>query len=144
MERCQSFKLLVVGVVMAVLPAFLTGCETTVEHYRNEGVRLYRAQQYDESRAALDQALQADKSDAMSNTYAGLIELRSDQLSQAEYHFRVAMDMDPSCEEAKAGFASALIRQGKAGQALDALERAAKLADGVPDPRGEKSNLKVP
>ena len=144
MEWCQSLKIVFAGVVVAALSGLLTGCETTVERYRNDGVRLYKAQQYDQSQAALTQALQANQSDAVSNAYLGLIELRSDQLAQAEYHFRVALDMDPSSEEAKSGLASAMIKQGKAAQALDALERAAKMAEGVQDPRGDKSNIKVP
>jgi tetratricopeptide (TPR) repeat protein len=144
MEWCQSLKIVFAGVVAVGLSGLLTGCETTVERYRNEGVRLYKAQQYDESAAALKQALAANQSDAVSNAYTGLIELRADQLAQAEYHFRLALDIDPSSEEAKSGLASALIKQGKAGQALDALERAAKMAEGVQDPRGDKSNIKVP
>jgi tetratricopeptide (TPR) repeat protein len=144
MEWCQSLKTTVMGVLAAVLLGLLTGCETTVERYRNEGVRLYQARQYDQSQAALKQALQADQSDPVSNAYAGLIDLRSDQLAQAEYHFRLTLDRDPSSEEAKSGLASTLIKQGKPGQGLDALERAAKLADDVPDPRHDRSNIKVP
>ncbi len=144
MEWCQSLKMSVLAVAALALLSSLTGCETSLEHYRNEGVRLYKAQQYDESRAALEQALQKDQSDPVSNAYAGLIELRSDQLAQAEYHFKVTLDRDPSSEEAKSGLASTLIKEGKAGQALDVLERAAKLAEAVPDPRGDKSNIKVP
>jgi tetratricopeptide (TPR) repeat protein len=144
MEWCQSLKTTVTGVLAAALLSLLTGCETTVEHYRNEGVRLYQAQQYDQSRTALNQALQADKADSVSNTYAGLIALRTGQLAVAENHFRIAMDMDPSNVEAKDGLANTLIKAGKADQALDALERAAKMADDVADPRRDKSNIKVP
>jgi Tfp pilus assembly protein PilF len=134
----------VMAIAAVALLGSLTGCETSVEHYRNEGVRLYQAQKFDDSRAALEQALQKDQSDPVSNAYAGLIELRSDQLAQAEYHFKVTLDRDPSSEEAKSGLASTLIKEGKAGQALDVLERAADMAAAVPDPRNEKSNIKVP
>jgi tetratricopeptide (TPR) repeat protein len=144
MEWCKFLKTSVLAIAVVALLSSLTGCETTVERYRNEGVRLYNAQQYDQSRAALDQALQRDQSDPVSNAYAGLIELRNDQLKQAQYHFEMTLIRDPSSEEAKAGLASALIKAGKAGQGIDALERAAKLAEETPDPRGDKSNIKVP
>jgi tetratricopeptide (TPR) repeat protein len=144
MEWCKTIKMSVMAIAAVALLGSLTGCETSLEHYRNEGVRLYQAQQYDESRAALEQALQKDQSDPVSNAYAGLIELRSDQLKQAEFHFTMTLGRDPSSEEAKSGLAATLIKEGKAGQALDVLERAAKMAETVPDPRGEKSNIKVP
>jgi tetratricopeptide (TPR) repeat protein len=143
MEWCKSLKTFVWGVSALALLG-LTGCETTVERYRNDGVRLYQAEQYDQSQAALKQALQADKSDPVSNTYAGLIALRADQLAQAEYYFKAAMDMDPSNEDAKTGYAKTLIKAGKADKALDALERAAKMADDVADPRHDRSNIKFP
>jgi tetratricopeptide (TPR) repeat protein len=144
MEWCKTLKTTVLAMVAVTLLGLLTGCETSLERFRDEGVRLYKAQQYDESKAAFTQALQQDQSDPVSNAYSGLIDLRSDQLEQAEYHFRMTLDRDPSSEEAKSGLASTLIKEGKAGQGLDALERAAKMAEGVPDPRSEKSNIKVP
>ena len=144
MEWCKLLKTTVVGVALAALLGLLTGCQTNLEKFRKEGVRLYNAQQYDESLATLNKALHEDQFDAVSNAYAGLIDLRSERLQQAEYHFQVALDADPSSEEAKEGLTTTLIKQGKPDLALDALERSAKVAEGVEDPRGAKSNIKVP
>jgi len=144
MEWCKLLKTTVAGVALAALLGLLTGCQTNLEKFRKEGVRLYNAQQYDESLATLNQALHEDQFDAVSNAYAGLIDLRSERLQQAEYHFQVALDADPSSEEAKDGLTTTLIKQGKPDLALDALERSAKVAEGVEDPRGLKSNPKVP
>jgi tetratricopeptide (TPR) repeat protein len=144
MEWCKLLKTTVAGAALAALLGLLTGCETNLEKFRKEGVRLYNAQQYDDSLATLNKALHEDQFDAVSNAYAGLIDLRSDRLQQAEYHFHVALDADPSSEEAKDGLTATLVKQGKPDLALDALERSAKVAEGVEDPRGLKSNIKVP
>ncbi len=129
--------------VVAVLGSF-TACTSNLEKFRKQGIAQYKAEKYDESLATLNKALHEDQFDADSNAYAGLIHYRSDNLQQAEYHFRVALNADPSSEEAKAGLTATLIKQGKPDEALDALERAAKLAEKVDDPRWKKSNIKVP
>jgi len=144
MEWCKLLKTTVAGAALAAMLGLLTGCETNLEKFRKEGVRLYNAQQYDDSLATLNKALQENNSDPVSNAYVGLIDLRSDHLQQAEYHFQLALDMDPSSEEAKAGLTATLVQQGKPDLALDALERAAKVSEGVEDPRGLKTNIKVP
>ena len=136
----KSFFALAIVSMLMVLP----GCETNLERYRKEGVRLYNQQQYDQSLAALQKALHEDQFDSVSNAYAGLIEYRADNLEQAEYHARLALNADPSSEEAKAALTAALIKKGKPDEALDALERAAKLAEKVDDPRWEKTNVKKP
>jgi tetratricopeptide (TPR) repeat protein len=144
MEWYQSLKSTFTVLALAAILALLTGCETNLEKFRKEGVRLYNAQQFDESLATLNKALHEDQFDAVSNAYTGLIDLRSDHLQQAQYHFQLALDADPSSEEAKSGLTVTLVKQGKPDQALDALERAAKVAEGVEDPRNLKSNIKVP
>jgi tetratricopeptide (TPR) repeat protein len=144
MEWCKILKSMVAGLAAVALLGSLTGCATKLEQFRKEGVRLYNEQEYDQSLAKLNDALREDQFDAVSNAYAGLIEYRADHLVQAEYHLRLALQADPSSEEAKAGLTATLIKQGKPDEALDALERAAKLAEGVEDPRRLKANIKVP
>src|SRR4051794_31177153 len=70
----------------------LTGCETRLEKYRNEGVKLYNQKQYDESMVNLDKALHEDQFDATSNAYAGLIHYLEGEYQQAEYHSRLALN----------------------------------------------------
>ena len=144
MEWCKILKSTIAGLALVALLGLFTGCTTNLEKFRKEGVRLYNAQQYDQSLATLKQALHEDQFDAVSNAYAGLIEFRADHLQQAEYHFRLALDADPSSEEARSGLTATLVKQGKPDEALDALERSAKLAEQVDDPRWLKSNYKVP
>jgi len=127
-----------------LLLACLTGCETNLQKYRKEGVRLYNDKQYGQSLATIHKALDQDQFDAVANTYAGLNYYQTENYVQAAYHFNVALNADPSMEEAKAGLTATLIRQGKPDEALDALERAAKLSEKVQDPRWLKSNMKVP
>jgi tetratricopeptide (TPR) repeat protein len=117
----------------------LGGCTSAVETYRKQGVKLYQSEQYEQSMTAFDKALAANQFDAVSNAYAGLLHYRLGEYEQAEYHCRVALDRDPSSEEAKNGLTATLIKLGKPDEALDALERAAKMAEGVDDPREEKS-----
>lgn len=141
MERSSLIKLpLAAGIALALL----AGCASKLETYRKEGVALYKQDHFDQSQAVLEKALREDQFDAVSNAYAGLIHYRAGQLQQAEYHFRVALDADPSSEEAKAGLTVTLIKQGKPDQALDALERAAELAKQVKDPRWLKTEVKRP
>jgi tetratricopeptide (TPR) repeat protein len=144
MEWCKVLKSMVAGLAAVALLGALTGCETKLEQFRKEGVKLYNANQYDQSLAKLHDALKEDQFDGVSNSYAGLVEYRADHLVQAEYHLRLALQADPSSEEAKSGLTAALIKQGKPDEALDALERAAKLAEGIDDPRSQKANIKVP
>jgi tetratricopeptide (TPR) repeat protein len=127
-----------VALALTVLP----GCETSLEHYRKQGVSLYKAEKYDESLTSLNKALTYDQFDAKANAYAGLIHYRAGNYVQAAYHFNLALQADPSSEEAKDGLTATYIKQGKPDQALDALERSAKMAEKVQDPRWEKSNIK--
>ena len=122
----------------------LVGCARPLEKYRKEGVALYNAEKYDEAEVVLNKALQEYQFDAVSNAYSGLIHYQKGELEQAEYHLRVALNSDPSSDEAKGGLTVTLIKKGKPDEALDALERAAKMAEGVDDPRWEKSNFKKP
>ncbi len=124
--------------------ALLGGCETSVEKYRELGVKLYDKNQIDDAQAAFGKALAADQFDAVSNAYQGLIDYQANRLEEAEYHFRVALNADPSSEQAKAGLTATLIKQGKPDEALNALERAAELAGHVDDPRWLKANAKRP
>jgi tetratricopeptide (TPR) repeat protein len=135
-----------IGLQVAALVVItgLSGCTSKLEVLRKQGVREYQAGQLDQAQATLKNALHEDQFDAVSNAYAGMIEYRQDNLAQAEYHFRVALQSDPSSEEAKSGLTATLIKQGKPDEALDALERAAKLAEKVPDPRWEKTDIKKP
>ncbi|HEY4328623.1 MAG TPA: tetratricopeptide repeat protein [Phycisphaerae bacterium] len=126
-------------IFLAVFALCLTGCATNLETFRKEGVSQYNQQQFDQSLTTLDKALHQDQFDAVSNTYSGLIYLHQDKLQQAEYHLRLALDADPSSEQAKNGLTLTLIKQGKPDEALDALERAAKLSEKVTDPRWEKT-----
>lgn len=137
--RAIGFSVMAASLVMA-----LAGCETDLEKNRKLGVALYKQDKLDESQAALSKALQDDQFDAVSNAYQGMIDYQANNLEQAEYHFRVAINADPSSEEAKAGLTATLIKMGKPDEALDALERAAKLAEHVDDPRWRKSDSKHP
>ncbi|HVT79645.1 MAG TPA: tetratricopeptide repeat protein [Phycisphaerae bacterium] len=144
MEWVRIFKSSGAIAATVVMLSFLTGCETTLQKFRREGVDSYKAQNYDQSLAYLNKALHEDQFDAVSNTYAGLNYYHNEQYVQAAYHFNVALNADPSSEEAKAGLTATLIKQGKPDEALDALERAAKLAEKVQDPREQKSTPKRP
>jgi tetratricopeptide (TPR) repeat protein len=128
--------------VLAAGLVVLPGCESNLEKYRKQGVALYQKEQYDQSLQTLNKALTYDQFDAQSNAYAGLIYYRSGNYVQAAYHFNVALQADPSSEEAKSGLTATLIKQDKPDQALDALERAAEMAEKIDDPRWEKSNIK--
>jgi tetratricopeptide (TPR) repeat protein len=127
---------------VAGLLIVLPGCETALEKYRKQGIAQYDKGEYDQSLDTLNKALKQDEFDAQSNTYTGMIDYRSGNYVQAAYHFQVALQADPSSEQAKSGLTATLIKQGKPDQALDALERAAQMAENVNDPRWEKSNIK--
>src|SRR6202012_731494 len=88
--------------------------------------------------------LSYDQFDAQSNAYAGLIMYRQGNYEQAAYHFKVALQSDPSSEEAKDGLTAAFIKLDKPDLALDYLERSSALADKVKDPRMAQSASKVP
>jgi len=130
--------------VMAVCTCFFGGCAGKLETARKQGIELYQQKQYDQALATLNRALSYDQFDAKSNTYAGLIQYRAGNYEQAIYHFKVALQSDPSSEEAKDGLTAALVKLGKPDLALDALERSAALAEKVEDPRWEKTNVKRP
>jgi tetratricopeptide (TPR) repeat protein len=137
-----AFRLLPLAALAPVLMA-LPGCESGLEHYRKQGITLYQQEKFDDSLQSLNKALTYDQFDAQSNAYAGLIQYRAGNYVQAAYHFQLALQADPSSEEAKDGLTATLIKQGKPDQALDALERASQMADRVDDPRWLKSNAKV-
>ena len=146
MRRSPSFNPLVTRALCAgALVAALTlipGCTTNLEKNRKEGIAQYKAEQYDQSLETLNKALSDDQFDAQANAYAGLIHYRAKNYVQAEYHFRVALQADPSSEESKAGLTATLIAKGQPDKALDALERAAELAEKVDDPRWQKTEIK--
>src|SRR6202000_670160 len=121
----------------------LTACESGVEKYRKAGIAQYNQGQYDSSLATLNKALSYDSFDAQANAYAGLIQYRQGNYEQAAYHFKVALQSDPSSEEAKDGLTAAFIKLDKPDLALDYLERASSVADKVRDPRWERSGLKT-
>jgi tetratricopeptide (TPR) repeat protein len=138
MARTFLFSRLPLVILAAVL--FLTtGCQSNVEKYRNQGVKLYQQDQYDQSLQTFNKALSYDQFDAVSNTYAGLIHYRAGNYEQAAYHSKVALQSDPSSEQAKEGLTAALIKLNKPDLALDYLERAAALAEKVDDPRWKKT-----
>ena len=140
----KSVQLIGFAVVAASLVLSLAGCESDLERNRKLGVSLYKQEKLDDSQVALQKALKDDQFDAVSNAYQGMIDYRADHLEEAEYHFRVALNADPSSEEAKAGLTATLIKKGQPDQALDALERAAKMAEKVDDPRWLKTDIKKP
>src|SRR6187455_1536854 len=145
MEGCCGMNRFGKVLLFAMLGAWAllaVGCATPLEKYRKQGVALYKEQKYDESMAVLEKALHEDQFDAVSNAYEGKIHFEKGELEQAEYHFRVAINSDPSNEMAKEGLTETLIKKGKPDEALDSLERAAKMAEGVDDPRWEKSMKK--
>ena len=129
--------MLLASLVLAALS--FTGCASQVEKLRTQGIEQYQREQYDQSLASLNAALKIDEFDAQSNTYAGLIHYRAGNLQQASYHFKTALDADPSSEEAKAGLTATLVRLGKPDLAIDYLERSAELAMHVEDPRWKKT-----
>jgi tetratricopeptide (TPR) repeat protein len=119
-----------------------TGCMGKLEKNRKLGIRQYNQGQHDAALASLNTALTEDEFDAGANTYAGLIHYRAGNLQQAVFHFKTALQADPSSERAKDGLTAAYIKQDKPDLALDALERATALAEKVDDPRREKSFTK--
>ncbi len=137
-QKLTLHKSLSILCVMMAL-ALLGGCMPNVQKFREKGISLYQQEQYDLSLAALDTALSYDELDPASNTYAGLIHYRAGNYEQATYHFKTALQRDPSSEEAKAGLTSACIKRGKPDLALDYLERASEMALTVEDPRWRKN-----
>lgn len=120
----------------------LTACTAPVEKYRHEGVRLYQQQQYDAALEAFTKSLADDASDPVSNAYAGLIHYRAGHLTQAAYHAKIALDMDPSNPEAREVLLASLIKQDKSDEAINNLERLSALADKTRDPRWLKGDAK--
>ena len=131
-----------VFVLTLALLAGLSACTAPVEKYRNEGLKLYKAGQYDAALSAFKQSLAADASDPTSNAYSAAIQYRAGNLTQAAYHAKVALQFDPSNEEARNVLVVALIKQDKADQALDDLERLSELANKTADPRMYKGDGK--
>jgi tetratricopeptide (TPR) repeat protein len=136
-------RTLLLAPALALALPLLTACESNVQKYRDQGVKLYQHSDYDQSLATLNKALSYDQFDAVSNTYAGLIQYREGHYEQASYHFKVALQADPSSSEAKDGLTAALVKLDKPDLALDYLERASAMADKVKDPRIEKSESKL-
>jgi tetratricopeptide (TPR) repeat protein len=140
-SRILKCSALLAGIVSLTL---LTGCESGVEKYRKAGIAEYNKGDYEHSLNTLNKALSYDQFDAQANAYAGLIQYRQGNYEQAAYHFKVALQSDPSSEEAKDGLTAALIKLDKPDVALDYLERAAAMADKVKDPRMAQSASKIP
>ncbi|HUO08590.1 MAG TPA: tetratricopeptide repeat protein [Phycisphaerae bacterium] len=143
MLTSRTTKLSAILAVAASL-ALLTGCESSLEKYRKLGIKQYNKGDYDSSLNTLNKALSYDQFDAQSNAYAGLIQYRQGNYEQAVYHFKVALQSDPSSEEAKDGLTAALIKLDKPDVALDYLERSSALADKVNDPHIAQSASKIP
>jgi tetratricopeptide (TPR) repeat protein len=143
-DQMKWVRVIGASLVAAFVVTALTGCESDLERNRKLGVALYKQEKLDDSQVALQKALKDDQFDAVANAYQGMIDYRANHLEQAEYHFHVALNADPSSEEAKAGLTATLIKKGQPDQALDALERAAKMAEKVDDPRWLKSDIKKP
>jgi tetratricopeptide (TPR) repeat protein len=143
MQSKQFFGFILMAFTAAAA-MMLGGCESALQKNRDLGVKLYDANQFDQSLATLNKALSYNQFDAVSNTYAGLIHYRAGDYEQASYYFKVALESDPSSEQAKDGLTETLIRLGKPDLALDALERAAAAAEKVDDPRWKRSNPKRP
>src|ERR1035437_7087217 len=101
----NSFAIRLASLLLALF--LFASCASNVEKYRNQGVKLYQQEQYDQSLQTLNKALSYDQFDAKSNTYAGLIHYREGHYEQAAYHFKVALQSDPSSEEAKDSLTSA-------------------------------------
>jgi tetratricopeptide (TPR) repeat protein len=120
----------------------LTACAQPLEKYRKEGIKLYEQDQYDQSLQVLNKALSYDQFDAQANTYAGLVHYRAGHYEQALYHFKVALQADPSSEKAKNGLAAAMVKLGRPDEALDYLERLAAVGAQAKDPRREKSDVR--
>jgi tetratricopeptide (TPR) repeat protein len=139
----HPFRNTLIASAMALVLPLLTACESNVQKYREQGVNLYQHNDYDQSLATLNKALSYDQFDAVSNTYAGLIQYRAGNYEQASYHFKVALQSDPSSSQAKDGLTAALVKLDKPDLALDYLERASAMADKVKDPRIEKSESKL-
>ncbi len=135
------FTKLVLGTALVAALAF-TGCESNLQKYRDQGVLEYQKGDYSNSLVSLTKALSYDEFDPKSNAYAGMIHYQAGEYVQAAYHFQVALQADPSSEEAKNGLTETYIKQGKPDQALDALERSSEMAQKVDDPRWEKTNVK--
>ncbi len=142
MDRSSFRKTaLLSGFLLASL-ACLPACTSDLERYRKDGVSLYNQKKYDESLVSLNTALALDQSDSQSNTYAGLIHYRAGEYEQAAYHLKLALQLDPSSDEAKDGLVATYVKLNEPDMALDALERAAKLADHTEDPRLERLDWK--
>jgi tetratricopeptide (TPR) repeat protein len=127
---------------MGLTLVVLTACAQPLERYRKQGIALYNQDQYDQSLQVLNKALSYDQFDPQANTYAGLVHYRAGNYEQAVYHFKVALQADPSSEKAKNGLTAALIKLDKPDMALDYLERASAMAAKVKDPRREKSDVR--
>jgi tetratricopeptide (TPR) repeat protein len=122
MQKMRFYTLILTAVIAAALLP-LAGCTSPLQKNRELGVKLYDQHQYDQSLATLNKALSYDQFDAVSNAYAGLIHYRAGNYEQATYHFKVALESDPSSEQAKDGLTETLIKMDKPDLALDALER---------------------
>jgi tetratricopeptide (TPR) repeat protein len=140
----QHRSLVACAGILALTLICLGGCAEKLEVYRTRGIRQYDAGQYDQALATFNKALTYDQFDARSNTYAGLIQYQQGNYEQAAYHARVALQSDPSSEEAKDCLTAALIKLNKPDLALDALERSAALAEKVSDPRWKRTFVKTP
>ncbi len=126
----------------ALALAGLTACAQPLERYRDQGIALYNQDQYGESLTVLNKALAHDQSDPEANTYAGLIHYRQGEYEQALYHFKVALQFDPSSERAKNGITATLIKMDRPDLAMDYLERAAALSAKVKDPRASNGDVR--
>lgn len=124
------------GLVLLAALVFLGGCESTQQKLRKEGLGLYNQAQY---QGALDKFYQAlvysNQGDALDNYYAGMSAYQLGKYEQAALHFKNAWNADPSMAEVKQAMTETLIRQGKANEAMDFLERDAEYTAKVNDPR---------
>jgi len=139
MKPCVISTRMIILAATIGATAFLGACKSELQTRREAGMALYQQEKYDAAMGELKQALTIDEFDAKSNTYAGLIHYRAGNYQQASFHFKLALQADPSDEEALAGITASYIRLDKPDLALDFLERHAAVADQVKDPRMERS-----
>ncbi len=104
----------------------------------NLGLQLMRLERFDEARAALEQAIEQDKNDAVAYNHLGVLARRDGQFEQALDYYNKAIEADPD-------YASAHLNRGILldlymrdwPAALEEYQRYQSLLD-TPDPQVEK------
>jgi tetratricopeptide (TPR) repeat protein len=112
----------------------LGGCQSPQIRLSKQGVTQYKAGDYPTAYLTFEKALSYDQFNAEDNYYAGMSAFRLGRYETAAYHLKLAWQADPSLGDVKDALTETLIRQGKADQALDFLDRDAELTAKVRDP----------